>query len=51
MIAFLLAIKILEINPSALPLTHFDNVVAVKGAIKRMSAHSHKSICKGLDLL
>ena len=43
------AIKMLGINPSAFPVTHFDNVVAVKGAINKMSAQLHRSICKGVD--
>ena len=41
----------LETKPSAFPYTHLDNVVAVKGAMRRMSAHSQREICKGFDFL
>jgi len=31
----------LGINPSAFPVIHFDNVVAVKGAMIKISAQLH----------
>ena len=43
-IGFIFAIRMLGINPSAFPVTHFDKVVAVKGAIINISAQSHSSI-------
>jgi len=38
------AIKMLGINPSAFPVTHFANVVAVKGAMIKISAQLVSSI-------
>ena len=43
-IGLMLAIKMLGINPSAFPVTHFDNVVAVKGAMIKISAQLDSSI-------
>jgi len=41
---FIFAIKMLGINPSAFPVTHFANVVAVKGAMIKISAQLLSSI-------
>ena len=41
----------LGINPSAFPVTHFDNVVAVKGAIIKISAQLLSSMWRGVDWL
>jgi len=41
---FIFAIKMLGINPSAFPFTHFANVVAVKGAMIKISAQLHSSM-------
>jgi len=39
----------LGINPSAFPVTHFANVVAVKGAMIKISAQLLSSMCRGVD--
>ena len=41
----------LGINPSAFPVTHFANVVAVKGAIIKISAQLPSSMWRGVDWL